>query len=378
MKRIIALVLALMMALSGAVFAGDTFNPNVAISADGLTVTIQGSSIFTFAPTLTVKCTLAEAHVTHNGQVVESSLDTEKQLITFAVADVNGGDYVITAGAAPEPQPEPETPPAQPPVVVVSKAYAIQSIDGVTVSHRTAKKGAWVVLTVTDADIIGLTVTTGKGAAVELTQLEKNRYGFEMPGSAITVTAQYAPVDPSLAFSDLDPNQWYHDAVVFALENGLMEGMGGSLFCPDAATTRGQIVTMLWRLEGKPAADYQMTFEDVSAGEWYAEAVRWAASEKIVEGWNGKFNPTGEITREQFAAILWRYAKYKGLDVSVGEDTNILSFADALSVSEYAIPAMQWACGAGLMEGDGVNLTPLAPASRVQAAALFQRFCQLP
>ena len=377
MKRIFALVLALVMALSVSAFAGDTFNPNVAISADGLTVTVQGSSIFSFAPTLTVKCTLTEAHVIHNGQVVESTLNTEKQLITFVVADVNGGDYVITAGAAPVPQPEPETP-AQPPIVVVSKTYTIQGIEGVTVSHRTAKKGTWVVLTVTDSTITGLTVTDSHGAAVALTLVKEGVYGFEMPNSTITLTAQHAPVDPSLAFSDLDPNQWYHDAVNYVLTNGLMEGMGGNLFCPNEATTRGQIVTILWRLESQPVITEPMPFDDVPTDTWYTEAVRWAASEKIVEGWNGKFNPTGEITREQFAAILWRYAKYKGLDVSVAEDTNILSYADALSISEYAIPAMQWACGAGLMQGDGINLTPQATAIRVQAAALFQRFCQLP
>ena len=101
------------------------------------------------------------------------------------------------------------------------------------------------------------------------------------------------------------------------------------------------------------------------------------AIQMIAGAISGSFDPMGDITREQFAAILWRYAKYKGYNVSVGENTNILSYNDAFEVSEYAIPAMQWACGAGLMRGDGVNLTPVANATRCQSAALLMRFCEL-
>ena len=112
------------------------------------------------------------------------------------------------------------------------------------------------------------------------------------------------------------------------------------------------------------------------ANAWYHEATDYVLANGFMNGvGNGKFAPNDPIIREQFATVLWRYAKYKGYDVSVGEDTNILSCEDAFSVGEYAIPAMQWVCGAGLMQGDGVNLTPKANATRVQAAALFQRFC---
>jgi len=170
--------------------------------------------------------------------------------------------------------------------------------------------------------------------------------------------------------------KWYTEAVEYVYHHKMMEGVDNNLFDINGTTTRAMIVTILWRLEGEPVVNYLMQFDDISAETWYTEAVRWAASEGIVEGWNGKFDPMGEITREQFATILWRYAKYKGYDVSVGEDTNILSYEDAFSVSEYAIPAMQWACGAGIMQGDGMNLTPKADATRTQAAALFQRFCE--
>ena len=177
-------------------------------------------------------------------------------------------------------------------------------------------------------------------------------------------------------FTDVADGKWYTEAVEYVYHHKMMEGIGNDIFDISGTTTRAMIVTILWRLEGEPVVNYLMQFDDISAETWYTEAVRWAASEKIVEGWNGKFDPMGEITREQFATILWRYAKYKGYDVSVGEDTNILSYEDAFSISEYAIPAMQWACGAGLMQGDGVNLTPKADATRAQAAALFQRFCE--
>lgn len=122
---------------------------------------------------------------------------------------------------------------------------------------------------------------------------------------------------------------------------------------------------------------HNMTFEDVGAGMYYAEAIRWAASEGIVGGYTAtQFGPDDAITREQLAAILWRYAQHKKYDVSVGEDTNILSYADALTVSEWAVPAMQWANGVGLIQGSDNNLMPKGNATRAQAAAILHRFCE--
>lgn len=128
-----------------------------------------------------------------------------------------------------------------------------------------------------------------------------------------------------------------------------MNGTGETTFSPDETTTRGMIVTMLHRLEKEPAAA-AAGFADVDAGSWYADAVAWAAANGVVNGVSDTaFAPETAITREQMAAILYRYAQLKGYDVSVGEDTNILSYTDAGQISEYAIPAMQWACGAGLI-----------------------------
>ena len=186
---------------------------------------------------------------------------------------------------------------------------------------------------------------------------------------------------PAAQFSDINTGSWYHEAVDYVLKNGLMNGTGSGTFAPDGITSRAMIVTILWRLEGKPQVNYLMDFEDVAADSWYIEAVRWAASENIVGGYgNRKFGTNDPITREQMAAILYRYCQYKGIDVSVGEDTNILSYTDAFNISEWAIPAMQWACGSGMIQGiaDGgsMKLDPSGSATRAQIATILWRFCE--
>ena len=140
--------------------------------------------------------------------------------------------------------------------------------------------------------------------------------------------------------------------------------------------TRAMFVTIIYRMDGEPDADGGYAFEDVSGDAYYADAVAWATANGIVTGYSAnEFAPDGNITREQMAAILWRYAQYKEIDVSVGEDTNILSYSDATPISEYAIPAMQWTCGAGVMNGNTDNtLSPKSSATRAQAAAVFGRF----
>lgn len=181
---------------------------------------------------------------------------------------------------------------------------------------------------------------------------------------------------PSAKYTDVDITQWYHQSIDYAVANGLMNGTGANTFAPHATTSRGMIVTILWRLEGQPAAG-ACPFADVKAGSYYEQAIAWAAENGIVNGISTTvFKPDSTITREQFAAILYRYAKvYKGYDVSVGEDTDILSYADAFSISDYAFPALQWACGTGLMNGSGGALMPGDGATRAQAAAILYRFC---
>ena len=184
---------------------------------------------------------------------------------------------------------------------------------------------------------------------------------------------------PIWPFADAAPTAWYHDGVHYCVENGLMQGVSTAKFLPNGSTTRAQLAAILWRLEGNPAPASAADFSDVADGAWYAGAVRWAAGSGVVKGYDSKhFGPNDAVTREQMVTILYRYAQHKGYDVSIGEDTNILSFNDALTVSGYAVPAMQWACGSDLMAGarqdGGMALAPRDTTTRAQMATLLTRF----
>ncbi|MCR5826481.1 MAG: S8 family serine peptidase [Oscillospiraceae bacterium] len=186
------------------------------------------------------------------------------------------------------------------------------------------------------------------------------------------------PIDK---FTDANAAEWYHDGVHWALENGVMNGVGDRKFAPADTTTRAQVTTMLWRLEGSPAYVGMSEFSDVDNEQWYGPAIRWASAEGIVNGYeDGRFGPNDPVTREQLAAILYRYAQHKKMDVSVGEDTNILSYDDAFSVSGWAMSAMQWACGSGIVNGidkDGkLLLAPSDASTRAVVATMLWRFCK--
>lgn len=175
-------------------------------------------------------------------------------------------------------------------------------------------------------------------------------------------------------FSDLKVNAWYRDGIEYVLKHGLMNGVSKTKFAPEGAVSRAAVVTVLWRMAGSPTAGDAISYTDVSRGAWYAEAICWATSAGIADGYpDGRFGANEPITREQLAAMLYRFAKVQGYDVSVGENTNILSYDDAFSVSGYAIPALQWACGAGLLQGDGAKLLPKNSTSRAQLAAILMR-----
>lgn len=183
---------------------------------------------------------------------------------------------------------------------------------------------------------------------------------------------------PAYPFKDLDLKLWYHDGIHFCVENDLMQGVSGGRFAPNGLTTRAQIVTILWRIEGTPYVDYA-AFTDVHDGDWFAPAVQWAAANGIVVGYSsGRFGPNDSVTREQLAAILYRYAQYLESDVSAGEDTNILSYDDADRIGSWAFDAMQWACGSGIIGGTSARtLAPKATATRAQVAAMILRFLAL-
>ena len=170
---------------------------------------------------------------------------------------------------------------------------------------------------------------------------------------------------------------WAEASINYVVEKGIFSGTGKG-FEPELPMTRAMIVTTLHRMEGAPAAQAH-SFADVSADAWYNAAVAWASEKGIVTGYNAElFGPNDPITREQLATILWRYAKSREINVTVGEDTNILSYEDAFDISDYAYPALQWACGEGLIGGTpGGYLDPQGGATRAQAAAIFERFMKL-
>ena len=221
-----------------------------------------------------------------------------------------------------------------------------------------------------------LAVTDSIGRELDVQYKGSGKYTFKMPASWVKIEASFRT--RRMPFADVAENAWYTDAVRYVYEHDLMDGIGSTTFAPDATTSRAMIATILWRMAGSPAVNGSIGFSDVADGQWYSEAIRWAASEGIVDGYgNGSFGPNDPITREQFAAMLWRYAASAGYDVSIGENTNILSYADAMDVSEYAISAMQWACGSGVITGiSEATLVPLGEATRAQAATMLMRFCE--
>lgn len=188
----------------------------------------------------------------------------------------------------------------------------------------------------------------------------------------VTVTT-----DPStqLPFADVTEKDWFYNDVKYVYENGLMNGVGEGLFGPSGTTTRGMIVTILYRLEGEPSAALA-AFQDVASNQWYAKAVGWAADNGIVTGYSSsQFGPNDKITREQMAAILYRYAAYKGYDVSQRADLS--KYEDQGTISSYAVDSMAWANGEGLINGiDADTLNPKGSAIRAQVAAILHRFCE--
>ena len=225
--------------------------------------------------------------------------------------------------------------------------------------------------------------SSGGGSSVPSVRTNVAAPAATMPATPTTPTTPATPAAP--VFSDTAAGAWYEGAVKWAAENKVMSGYGDGRFGPNDTTTRAMLAMILWNLEGSPAGDGSVEFNDVASGQWYAAAVRWAAGEGIVGGYDdangpGKvFDPNAPVTREQLATMLYRYAQYKGYDVSVGEDTNILSYDDATGASGYAIPALQWAVGAGIVTGYEENgartLRPGAESSRAVVATMLMRFC---
>ena len=180
---------------------------------------------------------------------------------------------------------------------------------------------------------------------------------------------------PNTSFRDVFRGDWFYYDVRYVCENGLMNGTSKNLFSPSSAVTRGMLVTILYRLENEPRCFGGVTFPDVAPGAYYEKAVIWASQNSIVSGYtDGTFRPDAPVTREQLASILYRYTRYRGLDVSAGETADLSGYADVRAISDYALPAMRWACGAGILQGSNGKLQPSGLAARSQLAAMLHRY----
>lgn len=222
----------------------------------------------------------------------------------------------------------------------------------------------------------GVTVTTNAGT-MTATRTADNVYKFTVPANAtyVTVTPTFA-ADTGLPFVDVPANDFYLDAVKFVYEKGLMNGITATTFGGSRTITRGQIVTILYRLSGSPAASNTSSFQDVPADEYYAPAITWAASNAIVNGRNStSFAPNDAITRQELAAILYRYTSFRGL--TNNKLANLSGYTDQGQVDGYAVTPMQWCVGNGIINGtSNTTLTPRGTAQRYQAAIMLMRYCQ--
>ena len=195
------------------------------------------------------------------------------------------------------------------------------------------------------------------------------------PGKPSTPTTPDKPTD-GFKFTDVSRNDWFYGDVSYVYENGIMDGVSAETFAPNATLTRGMIVTILYRMENKPAVTGASKFTDVDANEWYGAPVAWAAGNGIVTGYSETtFGPNDPVTREQLAAILYRYAVYKGMS-AVTLEQNLSRFTDADQISAYAVPAMNWAVGKGLINGADGKLSPKASATRALVAAIIHRYLE--
>lgn len=259
--------------------------------------------------------------------------------------------------------------------------YDVAVSDGahgsVSVSPKSASKGSTVTVTVTPDKgytLETLTVTDRNGSALNLTDRGNGKYTFTMPSGPVTVAATFMDDNTMLNFFvDVPAGAYYYDAVLWAAEGGIVTGTDAVHFSPDASCTRAQLVTFLWRAAGSPAVNYAMNFTDVDSGAYYAKAVRWAASEKVVEGTTAEtFAPDAAVTRAQVVTMLYRFAKAQGMDTTQG-GMAIREFDDFDAVPAYALEAMDWAVNAGVLKGDNNRLLPQDNCTRAQIVTMLYR-----
>ena len=245
--------------------------------------------------------------------------------------------------------------------------YTVES-SAITLNEPT--KAGYVFTGWSGTDLVGednLTVTIPAGS------IGDRRYTAHWEFDP-TIIAALNPT-PNVDFLDVSRTDWFYYDVRYVCENGLMNGTSRNRFSPYGTATRGMLVTILYRMENEPRCFGSAAFSDVKPGAYYEKAVVWASQNNIVSGYtDGTFRPDAPVTREQLASILYRYTLYRGQDVSAGETTSLTGYGDAQTVSNYALPAMRWACGTGILQGANGKLSPNGLATRAQLAAMLHRY----
>lgn len=222
-----------------------------------------------------------------------------------------------------------------------------------------------------------VTVTRPDGSQVELTENSDGTWGFTQPGESVTIAVTFrctgGELCPSAHLTDVELGTWYHEAVDYVVEHGIMAGVSATAFQPNGSLTRGQVVQILHNLEGKPEETAEAPFTD-TAGHWALEAIAWAAQNNVVAGYDdGTFGPEKLVTREEFAQMMYNYAKFKGYDLTAGGD--LAQFPDAGAISDWAETALSWANGKGLINGhDNGTIDPQDNTTRAQAASIMKNF----
>ena len=366
----------------------DAYHP---VTANGVKITIRKASVTITVENKTALVgdqvpALTGSDYTVSGLVGNDKLTTGPILSYGTTPDMSrAGEVAILASGAAVPAGGNYDPHITyvPGKLIIGAAYpiTIAKAEGgtVTADMTQAPEGAKVTLTVRPEEGFVLdTLKVESGSMViQTTEVGKDKITFTMPDGGVLVTATFAPELPTvLPFTDVTEKDWFYESVAYVYQNGLMNGTSETRFTPNGTTTRGMIVTILYRLAGSPETAAWSPFQDVDPNQYYAAPIAWAAWNGIVNGKSAtSFGPNDPITREQMAAILYRYASTQ--DMEVTQRGNLNQFSDQGKISSYAREALSWASGAGLITGKGGGvLDPKGPAVRAQVAAIFQRFCE--
>ena len=345
---------------STVIATGGNINENECLSA-GI-VTVNGSLVVHNGTVTALSGTIAD-------DCVDS--DAYGVYLLEGTAKINGGT-VIAQGATGAFSNQPN---------ITMNKYGVYAGNDADVAKYTAKPTAKVY---TESKYVKINSETPVYSGDVYVPVEQPKDEPKEPSKMDAVTDCHGDAScPISGYTDIDNDAWYHDGVHYCIENGIMGGYGNGIFRPNVAVSRAQISAMLWNMEGNPVVNYALDYKDVPADAWYTEAVRWMVSQNIAGGYGkGIYAPDDTLTREQLAAILQKYAQYKGYDMAANKEVDLQSYSDAASISNWAYTSMQWICDSGIVGGmPGTNgdiiLAPAGHATRAQVATMLMTFCEM-